>query len=211
MAARGDAWRVELQEIAEVHGLHRVRQEILRRDAVGLRHRLTVQVACQRRPEHVDPDLVVQRRQSGVFPGGKRELAVEAVRHGDREFAEFLRKAFDREDDPAAAIVACTRDLAKGLRESGWLDGCPVTTTALESAGRVPEIQQAAEDAYENWRTLVRDELSRSGFADDLAHDLAHSVINMLEGAGLSAQVSQSEAPLEIAGRHLARLIDSYR
>lgn len=145
------------------------------------------------------------------FPGGKRELAVEAVRHGDREFAEFLREAFEQEDDPAAAMVACTRDLAKGLRESGWLDGCPVTTTALESAGREPEIQQAAEEAYENWRTLVRDKLVRAGFADDVAHDLAHSVINLLEGAELSAQVSQNEAPLEIAGRHLARLIDSYR
>ncbi|WP_090943943.1 TetR/AcrR family transcriptional regulator [Nonomuraea jiangxiensis] len=145
------------------------------------------------------------------FPGGKRELAVEAVRHGDREFAEFLRAAFDKEDDPAAAIVACTRDLAEELRESGWLDGCPVTTTALESVGRAPEIQQAAEDAYENWRTLVRDKLTRSGFAGDVAHDLAHTVINTLEGAELSAQVSQSEAPLEIAGRHLARLIDSYR
>lgn len=145
------------------------------------------------------------------FPGGKRELAVEAVRHGDREFAEFLRAAFDREDDPATAIIACTRDLSTGLRDSGWLDGCPVTTTALESAGRVPEIQQAAEEAYENWRGLVRDKLRRSGFAEDVAHDLAHTVINTLEGAELSAQVSQSETPLEIAGRHLARLIDSYR
>ncbi|TDE54629.1 TetR/AcrR family transcriptional regulator [Nonomuraea mesophila] len=145
------------------------------------------------------------------FPGGKRELAVEAVRHGDREFAQFIRASFDSEDDPAAAIVACSRDLAKGLRASGWLDGCPVTTAALESAGRVPEIQQAAENAYENWRTLVRDKLSRSGFADDVAHDLAYSVINMLEGAELSAQMSQSEAPLKIAGRHLARLVDSYR
>ncbi|MEV0616515.1 TetR/AcrR family transcriptional regulator [Nonomuraea sp. NPDC050404] len=145
------------------------------------------------------------------FPGGKRELAVEAVRHGDREFAEFLRTAFDQEDDPAVAIVTCTRDLANGLRESAWLDGCPVTTTALESAGREPEIQQAAEDAYENWRSLVRNKLRHSGFTDDTAHDLAHSVINMLEGAELSAQVSQSVTPLEIAGKHLARLINSYR
>ncbi|NJP93458.1 TetR/AcrR family transcriptional regulator [Nonomuraea sp. FMUSA5-5] len=145
------------------------------------------------------------------FPGGKRELAVEAVRHGDKEFAQFLRTAFDQEDDPAAAIIACTRDLATGLRESGWVDGCPVTTTALESVGREPAIRQAAEDAYESWRALVRDKLTRSGFADDVAHDLAHTVINLLEGAELSAQVSQSEAPLEIAGRHLARLIDSYR
>ncbi|GAA4938980.1 AcrR family transcriptional regulator [Nonomuraea thailandensis] len=145
------------------------------------------------------------------FPGGKRELAVEAVRHGGAEFAEFLRAAFDREDDPAEAIAACARDLARDLRESGWLDGCPVTTTALESAGRVPELQQAAEEAYEQWRSLVRDKLTRSGFAEDVARDLAHSVINLLEGAELSAQVSRSEAPLEIAGRHLARLIGSFR
>jgi AcrR family transcriptional regulator len=145
------------------------------------------------------------------FPGGKRELAVEAVRHGEEEFALFLHAAFDREADPAVAVLACARDLAKGLAESGWRDGCPVTTTALESVGRVPEIQRAAEEVYENWRALVRGKLSRAGFADDVAHDLAHSVINLLEGAELSAQVSQSEAPLEIAGRHLARLIDSYR
>jgi AcrR family transcriptional regulator len=145
------------------------------------------------------------------FPGGKRELAVEAVRHGDREFAEFLSAAFERVDDPAEAIIACTLDLAVGLRESGWLDGCPVTTTALESVGRAPEIQRAAEEAYENWRGLVRDKLRRSGFAEDVAHDLAHTVINTLEGAELSAQVSESQTPLEIAGRHLARLIDSYR
>jgi AcrR family transcriptional regulator len=145
------------------------------------------------------------------FPGGKRELAVEAIGHGEREFTEFLRAAFDQEDDPAAAIITCTRDLAIGLRESDWLDGCPVTTAALESAGRLPEIQQAAENAYENWRALVRDELARSGFAEDVAHDLAHSVINLLEGAELSAQVSQSTAPLEIAGRHLAVLIDAHR
>ncbi|WP_043615182.1 TetR/AcrR family transcriptional regulator [Nonomuraea candida] len=145
------------------------------------------------------------------FPGGKRELAVEAVRHGAAEFAEFLRVAFEQEDDPAAAMIACTRTLAKDLRESGWLDGCPVTTTALESTGRAPEIQQAAEEAYESWRALVREKLARAGFAEDVARELAHTVINLLEGAELSAQVSQSETPLEIAGRHLAVLIDSHR
>ncbi|WP_327586819.1 hypothetical protein OHA25_07275 [Nonomuraea sp. NBC_00507] len=47
--------------------------------------------------------------------------------------------------------------------------------------------------------------------AVEVAHDLAHSVINMLEGAELSAQVPQGEASLEIAGRHLTRLIGSCR
>ncbi|MFC4014062.1 TetR/AcrR family transcriptional regulator [Nonomuraea purpurea] len=145
------------------------------------------------------------------FPGGKTELTIEAVRHGDREFADHLRAALERVDDPGQAIIACAHDLAEGLRESGWLDGCPITTTALESAGRVPDIQRATEEAFANWRGLVSDKLRRSGFPEDVADDLAHTVINTLEGAEMSAQVSQSETPLRLAGRHLARLVDSYR
>ncbi|WP_067828053.1 TetR/AcrR family transcriptional regulator [Actinomadura kijaniata] len=145
------------------------------------------------------------------FPGGKTELAVEAVRHGDREFGDLLRATLERVDDPAEAIILCADELAEGLRDSGWTDGCPITTTALESAGRVPEIQRAAEQAFARWRALVADRLRRSGLPEDVADDLAHTVINALEGAEMSAQVSQSETPLRLAGRHLARLIDSYR
>ncbi|MEU6035722.1 TetR/AcrR family transcriptional regulator [Actinomadura sp. NPDC047616] len=145
------------------------------------------------------------------FPGGKTELTIEAIRHGDREFADILRATLERVEDPAEAVIACADELARDLRDSGWLDGCPITTTALESAGRVPDIQRAAEQAFANWRGLVSDRLRRSGFPEDLASDLAHTVINTLEGAEMSAQVSQSETPLRLAGRHLARLIDSYR
>lgn len=87
------------------------------------------------------------------------------------------------------------------------MDGCPVTTTALETVGRAPDIQQA----FEHWRGLVSDRLRRAGIAEDDARDLACTVINTLEGAELAAQVSRTEKPLEIAGTHLARLINSYR
>ncbi|MBV2363170.1 TetR/AcrR family transcriptional regulator [Streptomonospora nanhaiensis] len=145
------------------------------------------------------------------FPGGKRELAVAAIRHGDAEFADQLREALGRDDDPAAAVAACAEELARGLRESDWLDGCPVTTAALESAGHLPDIQRAAAEAFAHWRGLVRDRLTDCGLAPEHAADLAHTVINTLEGAEMAAQVSRSEEPLLIAGRHLARLIDSYR
>ncbi|ASR36937.1 TetR family transcriptional regulator [Prauserella marina] len=145
------------------------------------------------------------------FPGGKRELAIEAIRHGDREFAELLRDVLGGTRDPGEAIEVCAASLAKGLRESDWLDGCPVTTTALESAGEEPDIQRAAETAFANWRRVVEDKLRESGLADDIAAELAHTVINTLEGAEMSAQVSRSETPLVLAGKHLARLVGSYR
>ncbi len=145
------------------------------------------------------------------FPSGKQELATEAVRHADQEFADILREALATEVDPAEAMIAVTQVLAKYLRDSDWLDGCPITATALETAGRIPDIQRAVVEAFERWRALVAEKLRHTGIAEDDILDLAHTVINTLEGAELAAQVSRSPEPLEIAGRHLARLINSYR
>ncbi|PHQ52626.1 TetR family transcriptional regulator [Streptomyces cinnamoneus] len=145
------------------------------------------------------------------FPGGKQELAVAAVRHGDEEFVEILREVLASETDPAEAMIACTRALADGLRDSDWADGCPVTATALGTAHRAPDIQQAAAEAFERWRGLVAEKLHGAGIDEADARDLGHTVISTLEGAELAAQVSRSDEPLRIAGTHLARLIDSYR
>ncbi|MBB5116788.1 TetR/AcrR family transcriptional regulator [Streptomyces eurocidicus] len=145
------------------------------------------------------------------FPGGKQELATEAIRHGDQEFTDILREALDGADDPAEAIAACARTVAEALRASDWIDGCPVTATSIGTAESAPDLQRAAAEAFARWRGLVEDELRASGFAEESARELAHTVISTLEGAELAAQLARDEAPLLIAGRHLARLIDSYR
>ncbi|WP_281251120.1 TetR/AcrR family transcriptional regulator [Streptomyces indicus] len=145
------------------------------------------------------------------FPGGKQELAVAAIRHGDEEFVHELSAALDSEEDPAAAVLALSASIAAGLRASDWIDGCPITTTSLGTAGRVPDIQEAAAAAFARWRGLVHDKLRASGIAEEDAHALAHTVISTLEGAELASQVSRSVEPLEIAGRHLARLIALHR
>ncbi|MEJ3748830.1 TetR/AcrR family transcriptional regulator [Actinomycetes bacterium KLBMP 9797] len=144
------------------------------------------------------------------FPGGKQELAVEAIRHGDREFVEFLTRMLASAADPAAAIETAARTLARHMRRSEWVDGCPVTATALGSATRAPDIQHAAAEAFARWRGLVETKLRDAGLPDADARDLAHTVISTLEGAELAAQVSRSETPLRLAGAHLARLIRTY-
>jgi AcrR family transcriptional regulator len=145
------------------------------------------------------------------FPSGKQELATDAVRHADDHFAVMLAEALASKDDPAEAIVALARVVADYLRDSDWQDGCPITATALETAGRIPQIQDAVEKAFERWRALVADKLRQTGIPEEDVQDLAYTVINTLDGAELAATVSRKTEPLEIAGRHLARLINSYR
>ncbi|MYV56858.1 TetR/AcrR family transcriptional regulator [Streptomyces sp. SID3212] len=145
------------------------------------------------------------------FPGGKMEIAVAAIHHGDQEFSEELRVVLDSEPDPARAVASFTHHLAESLRASDWIDGCPITTTALGAVGRLPKIQEAAADAFTRWREIVRVKLLESGIGETEAHELAHTVISTLEGAELAAQVSQDSEPLDLAGRHLAQLITSYQ
>ncbi|ADB30347.1 transcriptional regulator, TetR family [Kribbella flavida DSM 17836] len=145
------------------------------------------------------------------FPGGKGAVAVAAIKHSTEEFATLLRKALDSEDDPAEAVMACARQLADELRESGWIDGCPVTAAALETLGTDAEIQQACADAFRSWEQLVHDKLLRCGFSSQSARELATTVLSTLEGAEVTAQVNRSQEPLLVAGRQLARLVRTYQ
>ncbi|GGX23132.1 TetR/AcrR family transcriptional regulator [Streptomyces lomondensis] len=145
------------------------------------------------------------------FPGGKQELGTAAVRLGDEEFTELLRETLDAEPEPEKALLALTASLAQGLRDSDWLDGCPVTSMVVGTATSAPGIQQAAAEAFTRWRGVVAGKLVAAGFSETDADELAHTVIATLEGAELAAQVARSGTPLEVAGRHLARLVASYR
>ncbi|MFF5974864.1 TetR/AcrR family transcriptional regulator [Streptomyces sp. NPDC012769] len=145
------------------------------------------------------------------FPGGKEAVAVAAIKRGTEDFATLLRTALDGEDDPAEAVIACARQLADELRESGWIDGCPVTAAALETLGTDSEIQQACADALRAWEQLVRDKLLRCGFPAESARELAITVISALEGAEVTAQVTRSEEPLHVVGRQLARLVRAHQ
>ncbi|MEH1125685.1 TetR/AcrR family transcriptional regulator [Micromonospora sp. CPCC 206061] len=145
------------------------------------------------------------------FPGGKQELAVEAIRHGDQEFAAFLTQILNSVPDPAEAIESAANTLARDMRRTDWVDGCPVTATALGTSTRAPDIQHAAAEAFARWRALVEAKLREAGIDGPHAHDLAHTVISTLEGAELASQVSRNETPLRLAGTHLAQLIRAYR
>ncbi|WP_212764681.1 TetR family transcriptional regulator C-terminal domain-containing protein [Streptomyces sp. I05A-00742] len=167
----------------------------------------------RRRERRPPPGRGGRQRRPGPGLSHRRAArsAVAAIRHDDQEFAGILRGALDSEEDPGDALAARTRNLAGILRASEWAGGCPVTATALGTAGRAPDIQQAAAEAFARRRELVHAGLTAAGIAEDDARELAHPVVSPLEGAEPAARVSRGEEPLHTAGRRLARLISCYR
>lgn len=145
------------------------------------------------------------------FPGGKADLAAEALCVSGREFADLLRAALDGEREPAKAVAACARAVAASLRASDWIGGCTFTGTAVESAESAPQVHRAIAEAIEQWQEIVAEKLRSGGLSRPVARDLACTAIAMIGGAALASQIARDDQPLHLAGRHLARLVSSYR
>lgn len=130
------------------------------------------------------------------FPGGKEQLASEAVREGARVVTEQITAAFAANGDLAGVLRTFAHGLATGLAESGFRDGCPVATVTLDAASDSPVIAEACAAGFREWRARIAGELGRWGYAEADAVKVATLVLSAFEGALLVARATRDERPL---------------
>lgn len=135
------------------------------------------------------------------FPGGKEQLAAEAVARSGSRVGERLAWLLSRADAPAA-VRAIAAAMGEDLRRSRWSHGCPIGSTALERAADSEPIRSAAAGVFDQWELLLVQRLCADGFDADRARRIAGLVVAMLEGALLVARTRRSVEPL-LAGADL--------
>jgi len=141
------------------------------------------------------------------FPGGKEELAASAVRSAGRRWQAALLEVFDAEPSLVAGVDAVCRYLADNLRDSGFDDGCPVATVALESAPTSQPLHEACAEVYADWQTYVSERLVAGGVDAERAADMATALVALVEGAVLLCKAHRSVEPLERVARQAAPLL----
>jgi TetR/AcrR family transcriptional repressor of lmrAB and yxaGH operons len=146
--------------------------------------------------------------QSHHFPGGKEELAVAAIDKSGADYERIVRAVFAR-DGPADAIRAWTELAADLLESTGWTNGCPVATVALEQAHHSDPIGKAAASAFTTWRDAIADGLVGAGIKSERAGALAVVVLASIEGALLLARAERDRGPLTAVGHEMAALVES--
>ena len=141
------------------------------------------------------------------FPGGKAELGEAAVRQAGATVTQTLNKL--REESPGAAeMIGRYVDLLSGwMSKSNWRDGCPITTTLLETAHDLPPVAQAGREAFADWAAVLAAALEAEGVDPARARRLARFAISALEGALVQAKVERNAAALREAGDELAALM----
>jgi AcrR family transcriptional regulator len=141
------------------------------------------------------------------FPGGKQQVATEAVEFTGRLVATLLTKAL--ENGPAAGLRAFVAVWRKTVLDSDFRAGCPVLAVAIEEppAGELPPALVAADKVLRTWQTLLTDSLRQHGTPADQAGQLATLAIAALEGAVVLCRAHRSIAPLDDVATQLETLI----
>jgi AcrR family transcriptional regulator len=141
------------------------------------------------------------------FPGGKEELAVEAVKLSE----QAVLRRIDRAWEAATDVAGFGRELAAGyvrrLRRSDFSDGCPVAAVALEGAPGSHRLREASAEALTHWIDAIARHLVESGRTAERAHTQATAIICALEGALMLARATRTEEPVEAIGAELSRLL----
>lgn len=142
------------------------------------------------------------------FPGGKEDLAVEAIRLGGGQIMQRLEHAAAKAPTAGALVTAVAAAQAAELRKSGYECGCPVATVTLELADSSDAVADASRSAFERWAEPLAGKLRTDGRADAEAARLARWAIANLEGALLLARASRDASIVTDAAEITARMLD---
>ena len=131
------------------------------------------------------------------FPGGKNELAVAAIESVVAHLMASLDKVIAQQSDLFDALAAWMGAAQRTLEKSGFEQGCPLATVALESAAADSAIRNALALAFEAIRGRIADALVAVGTAPGRAAQQAALLVAAYEGALLQSRVAGNVAVMQ--------------
>jgi AcrR family transcriptional regulator len=145
------------------------------------------------------------------FPGGKQQLAIEAMALGQAEVSGFIDSAFARTRSAEGALNWFFDSSCRLLEETDYEFGCPVSTVALERSGFGDEVAQAATAALEEWVEHFAAGFRADGIAPRASDRLATGVLSQYEGALLMSRSTYTLEAMRTAKKLVAGMIGDAR
>lgn len=185
-------------------------------EELGTRDRLVVTAGeLLRRRGYAATGLKAVLAASGVrsgslyhfFPGGKEELAVEAVVRSGGAYRELVEAYLPPGVDVVAAVGAMFADAADMLESTGYAEACPIAAIALETADHSPALRDAASAMFASWLAVIATRLVEAGTDATTAERLAQQLFMLLQGGFLLARVQRDADPLRHAAPTAAGLV----
>lgn len=143
------------------------------------------------------------------FPGGKTQLAEEVVRRSGQMYLELVAAVLDAAPDLLSGVRDVFAGAAAVLRETDYVDACPIATVALEVASSNDVLRAATADVFETWVVAAADRIASGGVDAAQARALAVVIIELLEGGFLLARAARNTDALDAAGAAVVALTEA--
>jgi AcrR family transcriptional regulator len=130
------------------------------------------------------------------FPGGKEELAAEALRRYTEASVRALRAAAENAS-AAGTVRAFVTASREALVASDYRRGCPIAGVALDLMPADNALANHVTEAFARWREVLRGALERDGVPGKRAAALASLVVASAEGALLLGRADRSPVPVD--------------
>jgi AcrR family transcriptional regulator len=138
------------------------------------------------------------------FPGGKIQIAREALVNAGAAYGLLIPTLIDPYDDLGEAIDAAFGQAAEDMSSTGFANMCPVASVAAEVADTVVELRDTTAAVFAGWLDGGTGYFRSRGLSASLARDVTVALIGALEGAFVLARTLRSTEPLLAAGRVLS-------
>ena len=130
------------------------------------------------------------------FPGGKTQLAAEAVKAYARDQAEVIERAAEGVSSAAELVTAYVTRSRENLVASQYLEGCTIAPLVLEGA-REPDLVNAGSAAFSHIIESLAFQFAFFGMGRADARELAEVCVSGVEGALVTARAFRSAAPFD--------------
>jgi TetR/AcrR family transcriptional regulator, lmrAB and yxaGH operons repressor len=138
------------------------------------------------------------------FPGGKRQLAVEAAALEGTEIRALIERSLER-DGVRGTLARFGEIFRRRVADHPERIGCPVAAAAL-ARPEDPALAATATAAFQSWEEPIAAALEGEGVSAEDAATFAGLVVSTIEGALVRARAAGDQAPLDsaVAGLHSA-------
>ncbi|TGK22229.1 TetR/AcrR family transcriptional regulator [Leptospira fluminis] len=141
------------------------------------------------------------------FPGGKEELAAEALNTSGEEMGELFQKTLRSSKSAANGIENILSALETKMIESEFRKGCPISTTANETSSENGVVGLTCRNVFKNWNSKLELFLRSFGYGKARATELSVALLSLMEGAILLSRTNKDIRPLRTAAKTARQLL----
>jgi TetR/AcrR family transcriptional repressor of lmrAB and yxaGH operons len=141
------------------------------------------------------------------FPGGKREMALDAIRLTSEQVLAHMRTSAGGSAtevlDHFVTLFQHVVDATDGAA------GCAVAGVTIDVPASDDELLDGAREAFHSWASLLAEQLRSAGVAKKRAGGIAVIAVASVEGALILCRAEGGSAPLNAVADQLRYLVES--